>query len=410
MGVKVREHPKGSGKFYIFINHKGQRRAKFISYDKKAALEVARKVEARLTLGDLAIEPKQDKVTLKEYSEKWLRQVSATRKYATYYDYHTTLKNYVWPVFGQSDIKRVRRDEVRDLVLGKLESLSPSTVMHIIRVLRAMYNEAIEDGIAETNPAMKLGRLIKVKRTKENLDPFTVEEQRLILRVSYDHDPRLYPLYLIAFRAGLRQSELLTLKPEDLDFHHRFIYVRRNLSRRVITTPKSGEGRKVDMSLQVAEVLKHYLLQRKKETLARGWGETPEWLFYNSEGKMLDASRLRKSHKRILDKAGVRYRNFHNIRHTFVVRLLEKNESLAYIKDQCGHSSIQVTVDIYGHLIPGSNKRAVDSLDDWGATYAQLVNEKGVAEIPQPLDFIGGPPGARTPDLLIKSQLLYQLS
>ena len=54
---------------------------------------------------------------------------------------------------------------------------------------------------------------------------------------------------------------------------------------------------------------------------------------------------------------------FHDLRHTFASLLLQNGESLAYVKEQMGHSSIQVTVDIYGHLVPGGNRAAVDKLD-----------------------------------------------
>jgi len=54
---------------------------------------------------------------------------------------------------------------------------------------------------------------------------------------------------------------------------------------------------------------------------------------------------------------------FHNLRHTFASLLLQQGESPVYVKEQMGHSSIQITVDQYGHLIPGGNKQAVDRLD-----------------------------------------------
>ena len=54
----------------------------------------------------------------------------------------------------------------------------------------------------------------------------------------------------------------------------------------------------------------------------------------------------------------------HNLRHTYASLLIQSGESLAYIRDQLGHHSIKVTVDIYGHLVPGANKEAVDKLDD----------------------------------------------
>ena len=54
---------------------------------------------------------------------------------------------------------------------------------------------------------------------------------------------------------------------------------------------------------------------------------------------------------------------FHDLRHTFASLLLQNGEGLPYVKEQMGHSSIQVTVDIYGHLVPGGNRAAVDKLD-----------------------------------------------
>lgn len=54
----------------------------------------------------------------------------------------------------------------------------------------------------------------------------------------------------------------------------------------------------------------------------------------------------------------------HDIRHTFASLLLNKGKSPVYVKERLGHSSIQMTVDIYGHLIPNSNRNAINSLDE----------------------------------------------
>ena len=64
------------------------------------------------------------------------------------------------------------------------------------------------------------------------------------------------------------------------------------------------------------------------------------------------------------DRAGLRRIRLHDLRHTFASLLIQNGESFAYIRDQLGHSSIPVTVDIYAHLIPGANRQAVDRLDD----------------------------------------------
>ena len=66
----------------------------------------------------------------------------------------------------------------------------------------------------------------------------------------------------------------------------------------------------------------------------------------------------------LLRRAGILYRKPHTLRHTYASLLIQNGESLAYIRDQLGHHSIKLTVDTYGHLVPGANRAAVDKLDD----------------------------------------------
>ena len=67
--------------------------------------------------------------------------------------------------------------------------------------------------------------------------------------------------------------------------------------------------------------------------------------------------------RKVIAKAGFRHILLKDLRHSFASLLIQQGESLAYVKEQMGHHSIQVTVDIYGHLVPGGNKAAVDRLD-----------------------------------------------
>ena len=106
------------------------------------------------------------------------------------------------------------------------------------------------------------------------------------------------------------------------------------------------------MSKQTAAVLQE--LKRKPE----------DWLFQNSAGTQIDASNLRKMWERFQKDAELRRIRFHDLRHTFASLHIRNGESLAYIRDQLGHTSIKVTVDIYGHLVPGGNQVAADRLDD----------------------------------------------
>jgi integrase len=163
----------------------------------------------------------------------------------------------------------------------------------------------------------------------------------------------------------MRLGEALALQWGDIDFRSRFIEVRRNYVRGKITRPKNGKSRRVDMSQHLAEVLQRLQLQRQAEKLSQGWQTLPEWVFCMPTGSLLDQSNLRKRvFVHCLVKASFRHVRIHDLRHTYASLLIQQGESLAYIRDQLGHHSIQVTVDIYGHLVPGGNKTAVDRLDD----------------------------------------------
>lgn len=64
-----------------------------------------------------------------------------------------------------------------------------------------------------------------------------------------------------------------------------------------------------------------------------------------------------------LEHAGLRKFRFHDFRHTFGSLLIQAGVSVAYVQRQMGHASIHVTVDTYGHLIPGENVSWIDALD-----------------------------------------------
>ena len=139
------------------------------------------------------------------------------------------------------------------------------------------------------------------------------------------------------------------------------------------------------------------------------------WLFTTPVGTQLDPSNLRKVFHALLTKAELRRIRFHDARHTYATLLIEQGESLAYVKDQLGHSSIQITVDTYGHLVPGGNRQAVDRLDDApfesdalitaGRQNEEIGNKHGnISETDetgdsQVVDFVARPEGFEPPTL-----------
>jgi integrase len=146
---------------------------------------------------------------------------------------------------------------------------------------------------------------------------------------------------------------------------NRFIPVQHNYVRRERTTTKSRKQRRVDMSREPRRTL--WNLHESRMQLAQSNGKydiSDEWVLPSPDGTILDPDNLyHRYFLPVLANAKIRQIRLHDLRHSFSSQLLQKDASIVYVKDQMGHSSIQVTVDTYGHLIPGTNVSYVDRLD-----------------------------------------------
>ena len=137
------------------------------------------------------------------------------------------------------------------------------------------------------NPAQRLGRHLKLvpgpATHQAEIKAMTLKQLAAFLAAATaadarGEDRRLYPFLLLLARAGLRLGEAFAPEWPDLDFAGGEIRVARAFSQGRINGPKSGHGRSVDMSRQLEAALRHLLMERKAETLGRGWREIPSWV------------------------------------------------------------------------------------------------------------------------------------
>jgi integrase len=235
---------------------------------------------------------------------------------------------------------------------------------------------AEEDELIPGNPVSGVLKRLRLERDKRiKIEPMNQQEVQLFLDTAFNHFREHYEFFLCSFRTGMRLGEVLALKWGDIDWNQKFIRVERSYKRGRFDKTKTGKTRRVDMSDQLMNGLKLLLTERKKQALRAGLGEPIELIFHR-EGKPIEQNYLRRVFKRILKNAGIREMRFHDIRHTFASLLLSMKQNQFYVKEKLGHSSIQTTVDIYGHITPGSNRGAVNQLDSTQPSAAYLQPTK----------------------------------
>ncbi|HID29702.1 MAG TPA: site-specific integrase, partial [Desulfobacterales bacterium] len=333
MGVKVKERPKGSGVWWIFVDHQGRRKAKKVG-DKKMALEAARKIEAKLALGDLGIIEDKPKAPLfKDYAELRLNgYIKSMRRQSTFERYQDVLKRHINPTLGKRPINEIKRGEIRDLLLKlNRNGLSRSTICLVRDVISGPLSFAFDEELIPVNPASGITKKLQLRRDRKiEIEPLTTEEVRLFLENCQAHAPEHYPAFLCAFRTGMRLGELLGLQWGDIDWHGKFIRVSRSYKLGRMTPTKTGKVRRVDMSDHLIEALRNLYIASKQEALKEGKGEIIDIIFHRG-GKPMEQNYIQRVFKRILARSGLREIRLHDVRHTYASLLLSDGVAPVYV-------------------------------------------------------------------------------
>ena len=197
----------------------------------------------------------------------------------------------------------------------------------------------------------------------DEIQPLSVEEVGQLLGAVRKHAPQCYAIFLMAIHTGMRSGELAGLQWGDIDWNRKSATVRRNFTHGRLTSTKTGKSRRVDLSDAVIQELGKLKKRRKEEWLKKGINKIPDWVFSSSNGTPIDMKNLKNRQFRIcLEKAGLRRIRFHDLRHSFSTILIQNGESIVYVQNQLGHSTIRMTIDVYTHWIPSENRDAVNRL------------------------------------------------
>jgi len=292
-------------------------------------------------------------ITLAEFAEKWLKDyVSTYVRERTYQSYEYVTRLHLVPHFGSYKLTNITPGIIEAYVSAVVKTnLKPATIQHHVVTLKTMFKRAVIWGHLKSNPAEYV-RGPRIER--KEMDFLTPDEIRLFLT---EPSPKYYPLFLTAVMTGMRQGELLGLKWTDINWATNQIRVQRAVYKgRFVETKSRTSNRTVAMSPKLASVLKRHKLESPPNNY--------DLLFANEEGNPIDPCNLvKREFYPALRRAGLRQVRFHDLRHAYASMLLSQGENIKFIQHQMGHSSIQITLDRYGHLLPDTFSQAAERLD-----------------------------------------------
>jgi integrase len=226
--------------------------------------------------------------------------------------------------------------------------------------LRAALTHALRQGLVARNVA-KLVEGVRVERPEvEPLEPETLNNVLAAVR-----DDPLAAFYVLALATGLRRGELLGLQWDDVDLEHGETRVRTQAQHGEITSLKRVKGRRIiPLAPMAVEALQRHRVAQLEQHLRAGalWREH-RLVFPSGVGTPLNPSNLWRHTAALLKRAGIPHHHLHLYRHTFASLHLAAGADLHEVSKLLGHSGVQITSDVYGHLTRHARQAAAARIE-----------------------------------------------
>lgn len=288
--------------------------------------------------------------------DDWLDRKRPELEHTTTIDYERAIRLTLWPAFGRETLRGLTRVKVKTWI-AEHPTLSAKRLNNVLSPLRQMLAEALDDGLIEEDPLLGL----KVRRRRaptatDDIDPFSPAEIKLILDAATG---QFQNLCRFDFFSGLRTSELIALKWDDVDIVKKTVRIRTAFVRGKEKTTKTITGtRTVELLAPAVEALQ----AQKAHTFLEGGV-----VFRNPlTGKAWYSDKSIREHnwRHVLKRAGVRYRYPYQMRHTFASMLLSAGENILWVARQMGHKDPTITARRYARWLPSAAPDAGKKAED----------------------------------------------
>ena len=286
-------------------------------------------------------------------TKDWMPVVLQTLKYATQKHYHYILDVHLLPSFGSIRLTDIKRECIQSFLAAKLSSgLAWKTVKHIRGVFGRTLTTAEDWGYINQNPVLKT----ELPRRPRNLSPKPILQphQVHILAKELSEPSRSIPLLLVL--TGLRVGELLALRWKAIDLTAGTLRVIETVYDGHFDTPKTDRSaRLIPLGSEAVALLKK---------LRQGQVNPNSLVFTTGAGGPLNRHNLlRRYLKPACKKLELGGITWHSLRHSHATMLDATGAPLGTVQALLGHSSSEITREVYLHAIPEDQRKAVAGVE-----------------------------------------------
>lgn len=265
---------------------------------------------------------------------------------------------------------------------GKHKDVSSNTIKNANKLLKQFFNYCQDCNYILNNPTS--GKKISIpgsnitKNTKKEIEIFSDTEIERIIDINEDSIIRY--MALISYATGMRRSEALGLKENDIDYKNSEIHINRAITTAFIFDDKGDKKKQtyisdnktytstriIPLPKSLIPIIKKAIVLRKSNQLKMGYELKSEYeglIFLSTEGNLINASNLDKSWVYFLKRCGIQHKKFHALRHTYATKQFENNIQPLVVSKLLGHSNIEITLNTYTHVLKKEKQKAVDTLE-----------------------------------------------
>jgi len=300
---------------------------------------------------DLGRDLEGAKITLNEYLDRWIETAVKPRvRGKTCQDYEGMLRRYIRPHLGARALAAMRPLDLQATYQQMIErGLSSRTVRYTHVVLKSAMRQALQWRLLLENPADG----VKVsQQPRGEMRSFTVEQAQTFLKAALatPHGPVL----AVALTTGMRPSEYLGLKWQDIDWTRQTVSVVRSIRRLdgrwcFCDTKRSRSRRPIKLQRWIVGLLRDLQTKASATDLCP---EARDLVFRTLLGQPINADYLAKHFRSILDLAGLPRIRLYDLRHSAATIALAAGVSPKVVSEQLGHASTAFTLDTYAHVPP----------------------------------------------------------